>query len=103
MKIKKYLCLFFLLFSPLIFALPKISVSYGETFDGFSRVKIKNETLVPLACFVAIDGHKTKFQLRARSTSDWFTSTDTRFNYQNFSTWCDYLDIHPEYKAYKLY
>jgi len=102
----KFILYFFaalMIFSPESMALPKVTVSFDESLDGFARVKIKNETFVPLACFVAIDGHKIKFQLRAKSTSRWITSTDKRFNYRNFSTWCDYLEIHPKYNAYQAY
>jgi len=103
MKIAKYFCAALIIISPLIMALPKVTVTFGESLNGFSRVRIKNETFVPLACFVAIDGYKTKFQLRAKSTSRWITTTDKRFNYRNFSTWCDYLEIHPKYNAYQAY
>ena len=103
MKITKYLCAVIMLISPVIWALPKITVTFSESSAGFTRVKIKNETFEPLACYVAIDGHKVKFQLTVKSTSRWITTTDKRFNYQNFSTWCDYLEIYPKYKAYQVY
>ena len=66
----------------------------------FARIKIKNETFEPLACYVAIDGHKVKFKLQGQSSSRWISATDKRFNYQNFSSWCDYLELHPNYQAY---
>jgi len=103
MKIVKCFSALLIIISPVIMALPKITLVYGESSEGFTRVKVKNETLLPLACFVAIDGHKKKFQLRAKSTSIWITSSDSRYNYQNFSTWCDYLDLNPDYKVYALY
>jgi hypothetical protein len=83
--------------------LPKITVTFGESSNGFSQVKIKNETEESLACFVAIDSYKAKFWLRMRSTSNWITTTDTRYTYRGFSTWCDYLGVYPNYKAYQAY
>ena len=92
-----------LFISPLSLALPKVTVTFGESSDGFARVKIHNETFEALACFVAIDGYKSKFQLRPKSISNWITTTDKRFNYRHFRTWCDYLEVHPKYKAYRAY
>ena len=103
MKIKKCFITTLIIISPLVMALPRVDITFGESLNGFSRVKIKNETFESLACFVAIDGHKAKFQLKPKSTSRWFTTTDKRLNYRNFSTWCDYLAIHPEYKSYQIY
>jgi hypothetical protein len=37
------------------------------------------------------------------STSRWITTTKTRFAYQDSSTWCDYLEVYPNYKAYQVY
>ena len=102
MKITIFFYIIMIIFSPVILAAPKITVSFGDS-NGFTRIKIKNETFEPLACFVAIDGHKTKFQLRAKSTSNWITTTDKRFNYKHFSTWCDYLDVYPQYRIYQAY
>ncbi|MEH6596545.1 MAG: hypothetical protein V7736_13475 [Colwellia polaris] len=102
MGIKIYFYIVMLTFSPVIVALPKVTVSFGDS-NGFARIKIKNETFEPLACYVAIDGHKVKFQLQGQSSSRWISATDKRFNYQNFSTWCDYLELHPNYKAYQVY
>ena len=103
MKVIKYICATAFVISPVIWALPKITVTFGESSNGFSQVKIKNETEKSLACFVAIDGYKAKFWLRRRSTSRWITTTDTRFTYRDFSTWCDYLEVYPNYKAYQAY
>lgn len=99
MGIKIYFYIVMLTFSPVIVALPKVTVSFGDS-NGFARIKIKNETFEPLACYVAIDGHKVKFQLQGQSSSRWISATDKRFNYQNFSSWCDYLELHPNYQAY---
>ncbi|MGK2233011.1 hypothetical protein [Colwellia polaris] len=99
MKIKIYFYIVMLTFSPVILALPKVTISYSDS-NGFARIKIKNETFEPLACYVAIDGHKVKFKLQGQSSSRWISATDKRFNYQNFSSWCDYLELHPNYQAY---
>jgi hypothetical protein len=103
MNIFKYFCTVLLIISPISWGLPKVVVAYNKTTAGITQVRIENKTAGILACFVAIDGFKTKFQLRARARTQWISATDTRFNYRNFSTWCDYLDIHPKYKAYPLY
>ena len=84
-------------------AKPKIKTIYGHSLDGFARVKIKNNTTENLACYVAIDGFKVKFRLLALRESKWYTATDKRFAYRNFSTWCDYLALHPEYLRYKTF
>jgi len=94
---------FILLFILICLALPaqskvNIAVIHGKSQDGFARIKIKNETNTPLACYVAIDGRKSKFVLPPFLTSKWYQATDSRFNYRHFSTWCDYLALHPEYK-----
>lgn len=100
---KLKLALLLILFCPLAFALPKVSVAFGITPDGYTRVRIQNETAERLACYVAIDGFQRKFQLRPKSITGWFKATDKRFTYKNFSTWCDYIDIHPKYKNYIFY
>lgn len=102
MKIRIYFYIAMMTFSPIILASPRVTVSFGDS-SGLARIKIKNETFEPLACYVAIDGHKIKFQLQGQSSSRWISATDKRFNYQNFSTWCDYLELHPNYKAYQMY
>ena len=102
MKITIFFYIVMIIFSPVILAAPKITVSFDDS-NGFTRIKIKNETFEPLACYVAIDGYKIKFQLQVQSSSRWISATDKRFNYQNFSTWCDYLELHPDYKAYTTY
>ena len=79
MGIKIYFYIVMLTFSPVIVALPKVTVSFGDS-NGFARIKIKNETFEPLACYVAIDGHKVKFQLQGQSSSRWISATDKRFN-----------------------
>ena len=88
------------LFSVESFAKPKFKSHFGFNIHGFARIQVKNETTKDLACWVAIDGHKKKFRLPALTMSQWYTATDKRYNYQNFSTWCDYIDLHPEYQKY---
>ncbi|MBA6328948.1 hypothetical protein H4J46_13560 [Colwellia sp. MB02u-6] len=83
MKIIKYLCATAFIISPVIWALPKITLTFGESSNGFSQVKIKNETEKSLAYFVAIDGYKAKFRLRMRLISRWITTTDTGYTYQD--------------------
>ena len=99
--------LFFTIFSFLLVnaveAKPKTKTIYGRSLDGFARVKIKNNTTENLACYVAINGFKVKFRLPALRESKWYTATDKRFAYRNFSTWCDFLALHPEYLRYKTF
>ncbi|GAA5136206.1 hypothetical protein [Thalassotalea piscium] len=80
---------------------PKTVTLYAKTPKGFIKAKIKNETFEELACYIAIDGHKKKFRLLGQTESQWFTATDKHFNHTNFSTWCDYIDLYPQYKKYK--
>ncbi len=103
MNFLKYFCAFLLIISPVSWGLPKITVTYNVTPTGFTQVRIRNETLESLACYVAIDGFKKKFKLYPKTSSQWITATDTRYNHQNFSTWCDYLDVHPKYESYREY
>ena len=44
MGIKIYFYIVMLTFSPVIVALPKVTVSFGDS-NGFARIKIKNETI----------------------------------------------------------
>lgn len=88
---------------PMVFALPKTKVTFSVAPDGHTQAQIRNETTESLACYVAIDGFKRKFQLRPKSVTRWFKAKDTRFTYKSFSTWCDYIEIHPEYKKYTIY
>jgi hypothetical protein len=87
----------------IVHAKPKTKTIYGRSLDGFSRVKIKNNTNNGLACYVAINGYKVKFRLLALRESKWYTATDKAFGYRSFSTWCDYLNLHPEYLKYKTF
>ena len=99
----KIFCLVLFIISPLSWAKPKTVTTFNVNAAGFTQVRITNDTLVVWACYVAIDGFKKKFRLRAKTTSQWITATDTRYNYQNFSTWCDYLELHPKYNNYPIF
>lgn len=93
--------LIFLLLSPPVLAKPKIKPVFGHNLQGFARVKVINESTADLACYVAINGFKKKFRLPPLKESKWYAATDKRFNYKHFSTWCDYIDLHPEYRKYQ--
>ncbi|MGL1958970.1 MAG: hypothetical protein OCD00_16830 [Colwellia sp.] len=95
-KIAGYLLI--LLLSVSAIAMPKILVKHKRTLDNFAQIQVINETAEKLICYVAINGKKIKFRLNARQYSKWYKATDTRFNYKHFSTWCDYLSLHPKYK-----
>ncbi|PHS53216.1 MAG: hypothetical protein COB01_04540 [Lutibacter sp.] len=73
-------------------ASPKISVSYDLDANQFVKIKVKNETRRTLGCYVAINGIKKKFKLTALASSRWFSATDKRFNYTDFSVFCDYIE-----------
>ncbi|MDO6446766.1 hypothetical protein Q4493_13360 [Colwellia sp. 1_MG-2023] len=80
----------------------KITVNNSHNAEGFARTQIKNETTKELACWVAIDGFKSKFRLPPAATSRWFTANDKRYSYTNFSTWCDNIEYYPQYKNYSI-
>ncbi len=84
--------LFFMLSSPLIQAMPKITVTHDINQQQFVRIKVKNETRRIIGCYVAIDGFKEKFKLTAFAESRWYKATDRRFKYTDFSVWCDYIE-----------
>jgi hypothetical protein len=87
----------------IVHAKPKTKTMYGHNADGFAQVKIKNNTTESLACYIAIDGYKIKFRLPALRQSKWYTATDKGFSYSNFSTWCGFLSLHPEYAKYPVF
>ncbi len=89
---------FFITFT--CYALPKITVLKRIDINNFVEVQVANETLKELACFVAIDGHKRKFRLPPRITSQWYKATDVRYKHTDFRVWCDYIEFHPQYKNY---
>jgi len=92
----------FLLISTAAHAKPRIKSVFGHNLEGFARIKVINETTADLACYVAINGFKKKFRLPPLKESKWYAATDKRFNYKHFSTWCDYIDLHPEYQNFKV-
>lgn len=92
--------IFLLLITFNIEAKPKTKAVFGHNLQGFARIKIINETTTELACYVAIDGFKKKFRLPPLKESKWFAAKDKRFNYRNFSSWCDYIDLYPKYRNY---
>lgn len=77
-------------------AMPKITVTHQRTPDNYAQAKVTNETGLELLCYVAIDGYKIKFILAPNQESQWYKATDTRFNHENFSVWCDYLSLHKD-------
>jgi|GEM_PF-617630 len=93
----KVLCyLMFVLLTFNAISAPKTTVKHQRNAKGFAQIQVINATMEKLICHVAIDGHKIKFRLMPLQPSQWYTATDTRFNYKSFSVWCDYLDLHPE-------
>ena len=86
--------------SNMAFAMPKIRTEFGRTLEGMVRIKVINETNRDLACYVGVDGRKIKFRLPPLNQSKWYKATDTRFTYKSFTTWCDYIERHPEYRNY---
>ncbi len=98
MLIKTYICLILLVFSISVSALPNFEVEHKRSAKNFAEIKITNKGSKKLICYVAIDGHKVRFILQPRQPSKWYKATDIRFNYNHFSTWCDYLSLYPEYQ-----
>lgn len=97
----KWLVLILLcVYLPAVYAGPSIKAEFGRTLEGHVRVKVINETNRELACYVAIDGWKMKFRLPPRVHSRWYKATDKRFTVESFSTWCDYIELYPEFKRY---
>lgn len=100
-KLISTLLLLILFFPNISQAIPKIRTEFGRSLDGTVRIKIHNETRRELACYIAINGKKTKFRLPRFNQSKWYKATDKRTNYKQFSTWCDYIEHHPEYRRYQ--
>jgi len=90
-----------LVFSTSVSAKPKILVQHQRSAKNLAEIKVTNQTVETLICYVAIDGHKIYFRLQPLQPSQWYKATDIRLNYSNFSTWCDYLYLHPKYKPRK--
>jgi len=100
MKIKLLASFLLLAFTITTYASPKVTVKHQRNTKNLAQVQIINQTGEKLICYVAIDGHKVYFRLAARQPSKWYKATDKRFTHSNFSTWCDYLSIHPKYQKY---
>jgi len=79
-------------------AMPKIKIVHDRNTQDYARIRVTNETREELLCYVAIDGYKIKFRLPPLNSSKWYKATDTRFNASHFSTWCDYMDLYPQYQ-----
>lgn len=90
-----------LVFSISLSAQPKFLVQHQRSVKNLAEIQVTNKTNEALICYVAIDGHKIYFRLQAMQPSQWYKATDTRFSNNNFSTWCDYLSLHPKYKPNK--
>lgn len=95
---KTFIFFIVLLLTTNAFAMPKIAVKHQRNVNGFAELQVSNSTMENLICYIAIDGHKTFFRLKAIESSKWYTATDIRFNHINFSVWCDYLKLHPKYQ-----
>ena len=87
----------FLVFSTSVCARPKILVQHQRSVTNLAEIQVTNQTIETLICYVAIDGHRVYFRLQSLQPSKWYKATDTRLNHSNFSTWCDYLYLHPKY------
>lgn len=98
MKIKLITFLILLLYTANAFTMPKINVKHQRNRENFAEVQVSNLTMEKLICHVAIDGYKLPFKLKAMEISKWYTATDIRFNHTNFSVWCDYLKLYPQYQ-----
>jgi len=86
------------MFSISVSALPKLLIQHKRSVKNLAEIQITNQTSKALLCYVAIDGYKIFFILQPQQPSKWYNATDPRFNYNHFSTWCDYLSLYPEYQ-----
>jgi hypothetical protein len=98
MKLKFAFTLLLVFFATSSQATVKIAIIHGKTEEGIAKIRIKNETNIALACYIAIDGQKVNFHIAPFLSSKWYQAADSGFNYRHFSTWCDYLSLYPEYK-----
>ena len=101
MFMKKHICFILLFISLTVSAAPKTLVKHRFTTDSLVRlaeIQVINQTTKDLICYVAIDGHKIMFRLKPRLSSKWYRATHSGFTHSNFSTWCDYLSLHPKYQ-----
>nr|ALK44356.1 hypothetical protein [Colwellia sp. C1] len=98
MRIKIFICFMLLAVNTAIHAGPKVMVKHNRNVKNLAEIQIINQTIERLICYVAIDGHKIHFRLYAMQPSKWYVATDERFTHTNYSTWCDYLSLHPKYQ-----
>lgn len=98
MRVKAFIYFIFLVFSISASAFPKIMVQHQRNNENLAEIQVTNKTAETLICYVAIDGHKLFFRLQPQQASLWYKATDPRFNHNQFSTWCDYLSLHPKYE-----
>ena len=91
------------LFAIAVYAKPKITVENGFDINNHAQIKVTNGTIEELACYVAIDGQKIRFRLLAYRSSRWFKATDPRYNHSTFSSWCDYIELYPNFKKFRAY
>jgi hypothetical protein len=78
-----------------------IEMVHGYSTDGYARIKVINNIKKELACYVAIDGHKSKFRLPSQKASRWYKANNKHYDHTNFSTWCGLIEFYPQYKKYK--
>ena len=71
--------------------------------NNLAQIKVINKTNKEVSCYVAIDGQKIRFRLRPLRASRWFKANKVHYNHSQFSTWCDYSELHPKYEKYTLY
>jgi hypothetical protein len=98
---KAFFYFMLLTFSISVCAQPKVVVQHQRSAKDLAEIKVTNQTIEALICYVAIDGHRLYFRLAPNQPSHWYTATDSRLNFSNFSTWCDYLYLHPQYMPKK--
>lgn len=98
MKIKVFVFFMLLAVNITLHAAPKTLVKHNRNGQNLAQIQITNQTIEKLVCYVAIDGHKIYFRLSAGQSSKRYSATDVRFTHMNFSTWCDYLSLHPKYQ-----
>lgn len=89
----RYASLFFsLLFAAPCIAKPYIQTIFNVTSEHITRAQVINKTNQQLTCYIAINGKKIAFLLGPMQRSVWYKATDPRYQYKDFSTWCDYSD-----------
>lgn len=99
MKIIQIIYLILMILSFSANAQPKFILEHQRNNNNLAEIQITNQTGEVLICSVAIDGHKIYFRLPGYQPSLWYNATDPRFNYKNFSVWCDYIYLYPKYQS----